>query len=471
MNNTGTATGVVSVQINESLDGYYRRVRGFTEQLCESLETEDYVVQTMPDVSPAKWHLAHTSWFFEAFLLSEYQPGYESPHPMYGYLFNSYYVQIGERFDRPHRGLLSRPTVEQVYAYRAHVDRHVLDLLSTANAEQLPEIARIVTLGCNHEQQHQELLLTDIKHVLSVNPLRPVYRQDAGGRKQDAGGRRQDAGIEQNVIPSSPPKADVSRERTVARTDAQEAPPLNWISFDEGLYEIGYEGAGFRFDNEEPRHREFLERFQLASRLVTAREFMTFIEDDGYRRAELWLSDGAATVEAEGWEAPLYWEQQDGAWWQFTLCGFRPVRPDEPVTHVSLYEADAFARWAGARLPTEAEWEVAAATVPLEGNFVNTGCCHPAPLSDFAAEGLQQMFGDVWEWTRSPYAPYPGYRPPPGAVGEYNGKFMSSQNVLRGGSCATSRDHIRSTYRNFFYPHQRWQFTGIRLAKDAGGMR
>jgi len=424
-------SGIVEYPHSETLSDYYQRVRAFTLQLCETLETEDFVVQTMPDVSPAKWHLAHTSWFFEAFLLDLHAAGYRSPHPQYSYLFNSYYVQIGERFYRPYRGLLSRPTVKEVYAYRAHVDAAVLDLLAAADAETLRAIAPVVVLGLNHEQQHQELLLTDIKHVLSVNPLRPLYRRSYGSGEDDA-----------------PPTS-----------------PLRWHPFEAGLREIGYEGDGFSYDNEGPRHRRYMHGFALSSRPVTCGEYRNFIEDGGYRRAELWLSDGAATVEAESWKAPLYWEEVDGGWHHFTLHGFVPVNMDAPVTHVSLYEADAYARWAGARLPGEDEWEIASAEASLAGQFADEGSFHPRALQE-DGEGLQQMFGGSWEWTRSAYAPYPGYVPPPGAVGEYNGKFMSGQVVLRGGSVATSRDHIRSSYRNFFPPHSRWQFMGIRLAKD-----
>jgi ergothioneine biosynthesis protein EgtB len=418
----------------ENLSQRFQSVRSFTESLCQSLKTEDYVIQTMPDVSPTKWHLAHTSWFFEAFLLSKYAPGYASPHPLYNFLFNSYYVQIGERFHRPDRGLLSRPTVEEVFAYRAHVDRAVLQLLATADDATKREILPIVTLGMHHEQQHQELLLTDIKHVLSVNPMKPVYTEWKHASRSGGGS------------------------------------PTQWEHFKGGLCEIGHAGDAFFYDNEGPRHQVFLQPFKLASRLVTAGEYLAFIEDDGYRRAEFWLSDGAAMVESENWEAPLYWEKRDGMWYQFTLSGLRPVDPQNPVTHVSYYEADAYARWSGTRLPSEAEWEIASMGLPLEGNFVDDGRYHPAAPEGVADDRLQQMFGDVWEWTRSPYTPYPGYEPPPGAVGEYNGKFMSSQMVLRGGSCATSRDHMRNTYRNFFPPHARWQFMGIRLAADNGGI-
>ncbi len=446
MDRPGGIPGAVSILEVEDLIARYRAVRAATEQLCASLETEDYVVQTMPDVSPTKWHLAHTSWFFEAFLLTPQQPGYRSPHPLYNFLFNSYYVQIGERFHRPNRGLLSRPTVAQVYEYRAHVDRSVIAFLESCDDAVRDEVLPILILGLNHEQQHQELMLTDIKHVLSVNPLHPVFRDDT----------RQ---------ASSTPSA------------------LRWIPFEEGLREIGHEGEGFFFDNEGPRHKTYVHGFALADRLVTAGEYMNFIEDGGYRRAELWLSDGAAAVEAEDWEAPLYWERVNGRWHHFTLQGFCEVDPNEPVCHVSGYEADAYARWSGARLPSEAEWEIAAAALAMNGNFADGQRLHPAAMQDESTadsdtrqeaapratlNALHQMYGDVWEWTRSPYSPYPGYEPPPGAVGEYNGKFMANQMVLRGGSCATPQDHIRPTYRNFFPPQARWQFSGIRLAKDSG---
>jgi ergothioneine biosynthesis protein EgtB len=416
---------------NRSLIDSYRTVREFTESLCKPLCTEDYVVQSMPDVSPTKWHLAHTTWFFETFVLSRVNLHYKSPHPQYGYLFNSYYVQVGERHPRPQRGLLSRPTVDEIYRYRQYVDLYMFEFLEESTKGQIEEIAPVIEIGIHHEQQHQELIITDIKHVFSVNPLRPVYVD------------RHKIGI------SSVPK-------------------MNWVSFPGGLHFIGHEGNGFAFDNELPRHREFLEPFQLSSRLVTNGEYLEFIEDGGYRSPKLWLSDGWYTVEANGWCAPQYWEKVDGRWWNFTLCGMRELDPNEPVCHVSYYEADAYARWAGARLPSESEWEIAASNIPVDGNFVDNGIYHPVALSDKKSNRIiSQMFGDVWEWTRSPYVSYPGYKTPPGALGEYNGKFMSNQMVLRGGSCATPRSHIRKTYRNFFPPNARWQFMGIRLAKDA----
>jgi ergothioneine biosynthesis protein EgtB len=406
----------------------YQDIRRFSEHLCEPLVTEDYVVQSMPDVSPTKWHLAHVSWFFETFLLFPAIPGYQSLHPQYAYLFNSYYNTLGERHCRPNRGLISRPTVKETYQYRKYVDDQVLALLATLDEQRLLEFAPIITLGFHHEQQHQELMLTDLKHVLSCNPLYPVYRARPA-------------------------------------TNAPHIPPLEWVSFPEGIYWIGHEGEGFAFDNEGPRHREFLQPFQLASRLITNGEYLEFIEDGGYQNPLLWLSEGWATVRAEEWQAPLHWEKLDGHWSMMTLSGMREVDKAEPVCHVSYYEADAYARWADARLPTEAEWEVAAQDVPIEGNFVENGLYHPAPLNSTSGK-LAQMYGDVWEWTQSSYSPYPGFRPGPGAIGEYNGKFMCNQYVLRGGSCATSQSHMRSTYRNFFPANAQWQFMGIRLARE-----
>ncbi len=410
------------------LVNYYNYVRAVTGQLCEPLETEDYVIQSMPDVSPTKWHLGHTSWFFEAFVLSKADKNYEPLHQLYTYLFNSYYIQIGERWFRPYRGLLSRPTVKEIYEYRIFVDKNVQNFIEKADEKTYLEYAPIIEIGLNHEQQHQELLLTDIKHVLSHNPLNPVYH-----------------------------KIEIVQK---AKT-----PELKWIDFEGGILEIGHDGNGFAYDNETPRHKEYLTPFKLANRLITNKEYIEFIEAGGYEDATLWLSDGWATVEAEKWKAPLYWENKDGEWWSFTLNSFRKVEPKEPVCHISYYEAEAFARWKDTRLPTEAEWEVAAGDVLYKGNFVENQNYHPVPLQE-EKDGLNQLYGDVWEWTQSSYLPYPGYKPLPGALGEYNGKFMSSQMVLRGGSCATSETHIRKTYRNFFPPHSRWQFTGIRLAKD-----
>lgn len=411
-----------------TLAARYRAVRQFTEQLCEPLAVEDYVPQSMPDASPAKWHLAHTTWFFETFVLQPALPAYRSPHPRYGYLFNSYYNAVGERHARPQRGLLTRPTVADVYAYRSHVNEHLLDLLARDSAPAA-DVAAIIELGLHHEQQHQELLLTDLKHLLSCNSLWPTYRD----------------------LPSPSTEA---------------VAPLGWQAYPEDIRWIGHVGSAFAFDNETPRHRQLVGAFTLGTRLVTNAEYLAFMEDGGYTRPELWLSDGWGTVQATGWEAPLYWDRQDGAWWQFTLGGPRPVHPSAPVCHVSYYEADAYARWAGARLPTEAEWETAAADVAPEGNFVERDLLHPAPATP-GARGMQQLFGDVWEWTASPYSPYPGFRTLAGALGEYNGKFMCNQLVLRGGSCATPESHIRASYRNFFPADARWQFSGIRLAQDA----
>ncbi|MBX6315705.1 MAG: ergothioneine biosynthesis protein EgtB, partial [Isosphaeraceae bacterium] len=341
----------------------------------------------------------------------------------------SYYNAVGDRLPRPSRGLLSRPTVGEVYRYREHVDLHLLRWLDQVDEEHWQRVGPILTLGLHHEQQHQELILTDLKHAFGGNPLRPAYRE----READ-------------------PQVDAS--------------PLRWIVYPEGMHWIGHEGDGFAFDNESPRHREFVEAFALASRPVTNAEYLAFIEDGGYDRPEFWLSDGWNERRVQGWSAPLYWEHRDNDWWAYTLAGPRPVNPAEPVTHISYYEADAYARWAGARLPTEAEWEVAASPWPITGHFIEDGRYHPAPSPEPLDDRPVALFGDVWEWTRSPYAPYPGYTPAAGALGEYNGKFMCNQMVLRGGSCTTPRSHIRATYRNFFPPSARWQFSGIRLAKD-----
>jgi ergothioneine biosynthesis protein EgtB len=406
------------------LDGY-SAVRGLTSALCRPLALEDYVIQSAPECSPAKWHLAHTSWFFENFLLAPLRPGYRSFHPRYGYLFNSYYETVGTFFPRPMRGLLSRPTVDDIFRYREHVDQHMRELIGRLDLQRdASEISR-VRLGLHHEQQHQELLLTDVKNLLALNPLRPAYREAA----------------------DEPPV---------------EAAPLRWMELPAGIYNAGFEGEGFAFDNETPRHRVYLERFALATRPVSNGEYLEFIEAGGYGDAALWLSDGWRKVNEAGWQAPLYWERADGHWWHMTLSGFQRVDPHAPVCHVSYYEADAFARWAGKRLPTEFEWEAAAASFPVAGNLLDSGQLHPSA----AANASHQLFGDVWEWTSSGYSPYPGFKPLAGSLGEYNGKFMVNQFVLRGGSCATPRSHIRATYRNFFYPSDRWQFMGLRLASS-----
>ncbi len=428
---SATVAGAASPATDrDALASRYLEVRRFTETLVEGLAPEDMVVQSMPDVSPTKWHLAHTSWFFEQFMLMPQLVDYAPLNPTYLYLFNSYYVQAGERHCRAQRGYISRPTVAEVLAYRRHVDDAMVALIGRADEARLEAMRPLLALGLNHEQQHQELMLTDIKHVFSVNPLRPVYRS----------------------APEAEPRPT--------------AAPVRWVEFPERLAWIGHDPADGRFayDNEEPRHRELVHDFALASRAVSNGEYLEFMEDGGYRRPELWLSLGWAAREAGQWTEPFYWEKRDGAWCTFTLTGMKPIDPAEPVAHVSYFEADAYARWAGARLPTEPEWEVAAADVPVRGNFVEAGRWHPAPAT--GAEPLLQLYGDLWEWTRSQYLPYPGFRPAPGAVGEYNGKFMCNQFVLRGGSCATSLTHIRPTYRNFFPPEATWQFTGFRLARD-----
>jgi ergothioneine biosynthesis protein EgtB len=427
----------------EQLLARFRQIRNFTSGLCVNLEPEDYVVQSMPDVSPTKWHLAHTTWFFETFILKKWVPGYRPQIPDYAFLFNSYYNAAGAMHRRDLRGLISRPTVKEAQRYRFSIDSHIGDLLLNTDEKLLDEIEPILVLGMHHEQQHQELLLTDIKHVFAQNPLYPVFRR-----------------------------------RNIENDPAQNL-PIHFIEFEGATVEIGADGRGFAYDNESPCHQALVPACSLASRPVTNGEYIAFIEDNGYARAEFWLSLGWMTVNEQRWEAPLYWMKRDGGWWNFTLSGFRPIEESEPVTHVSYFEADAYANWAGARLPTEFEWERAALDCPIEGNFVEDEIFHPAawhrrPADDHGlkphgtkARHLHQMFGDVWEWTRSAYAPYPGYRAAPGALGEYNGKFMCNQYVLRGGSCATSRTHIRRTYRNFFQPEKRWQFTGIRLARDS----
>jgi ergothioneine biosynthesis protein EgtB len=429
----------------EELLARYRAVRNFSAHLCRDLEAEDCVVQSMPDVSPTKWHLAHTSWFFETFVVKVWMPRYRPEVPQYAYLFNSYYNAAGDMHRRDLRGLISRPTVAETYRFRESIDQCVGKLIGEASETLLAEIEPILTLGLHHEQQHQELLLTDIKHVLAQNPLYPVFR----------------------VVPGV---GNPGRERNQARrgpvSPAPATTPQRFIHFDEAIVTIGHDGTGFSYDNESPQHRALVLPFSLSNRLVTNGEYLEFIEAGGYSRPEFWLSLGWTTVNEQRWRAPLYWVERDGAWWNFTLSGFRRVDEAEPVTHVSYFEADAYANWAGARLPTEFEWEHAAAGLPIAGNFVDDERFHPAPVSDSSGGELQQMYGDVWEWTRSAYLPYPGYRAGPGALGEYNGKFMSNQMVLRGGSCATSQNHMRLTYRNFFQPEKRWQFNGIRLARD-----
>jgi ergothioneine biosynthesis protein EgtB len=411
----------------------FETVRRETEGLTANLTAEDQSIQSMPDVSPTKWHLAHATWFFETFILTRFDADYRVFDPAFAYLFNSYYEAAGPRHPRPQRGLLSRPTADIVAAYRDHVSLAMARLIERAAEPTWHEVAPLIELGLHHEQQHQELILMDIKHVFSVNPLLPAYQA---------------------------PQLQV---QTLA-------PSLEWLEFDGGLKEIGHYGSGFAFDNEGPRHKVWLEPFRLATRPVTCGEYLRFIEDGGYTRPEFWLSDGWATVREQGWEAPLYWARENGEWWIFTLSGRRRLNPAEPVCHVSFYEADAFAKWAEKRLPTEAEWEAAAEDLPVSGNFADRGLLHPctdAPSeTGDARPHLRQMFGDVWEWTASPYVPYPRFRPSADALGEYNGKFMCNQMVLRGGAVVSPPRHLRATYRNFFPPSARWAFAGVRLAED-----
>jgi ergothioneine biosynthesis protein EgtB len=415
-----------------SIDAY-RLVRESTLRLVDGLGDADLTPQSAEFASPGKWHLAHTTWFFEQFVLAAHGSGYRRFDERFGFLFNSYYNAVGARHERPRRGLLTRPTLGDVQAYRAHVDHAMADLLgSHADSEVAGDVGALVELGLHHEQQHQELILTDLLHLFAQNPLRPSVRPDA-----------------------APPPLALST-----------APPA-WVEFAGGRVEIGHEGAGFAFDLELPRHAAQLRPFRLASRLVTNRDWCAFMDAGGYRDPALWLSDGWDTVQAQRWQAPLYWEPADDGTTrlQMTLGGLQPLVLDAPVSHVSFFEADAYARWAGKRLPTEFEWEHAARGLPVDGNFVEQRRWRPAAAP--GGDGLQQMFGDVWEWTASPYVAYPGFRTAPGAVGEYNGKFMNGQYVLRGGSCASPRSHLRASYRNFFQPGQRWQFSGLRLAEDA----
>jgi ergothioneine biosynthesis protein EgtB len=413
----------------EGLASRLSEVRRLSLELAEPLSPEDMTVQPMDDASPTKWHLAHVTWFFETFLLAKHLPGYKIFDDTFHFCFNSYYESQGPRQPRPRRGMLTRPSSERVFAYRAHVDEALARLLATDQGAE-PEVTRLVEIGINHEQQHQELLLTDILALFAANPLRPAYRP--------------------------------RRPRPVTQTSG--AP--GWVAVDRGIHKVGHSGEGFAWDNEAPCHEALVQPFRLADRLVTNAEWLEFIADGGYRTAGHWLSDGWAAVNREGWQAPLYWEERDGQWFAMSLEGVQPVEPAAPVAHVSYYEADAFARWAGKRLPTEFEWEVASWGAAIAGsNSLATRALRPLPAQP-GDGALRQMFGDVWEWTQSAYLPYPGYRPPVGAIGEYNGKFMVSQHVLRGGSCATPEGHTRPTYRNFFYPHQRWQFVGLRLASE-----
>ena len=400
--------------------------RHLSHERAAPLSPEDMTVQAMEDASPTKWHLAHVTWFFETFVLAKHLPGYRVFDETFNYCFNSYYESQGARQPRPSRGLLTRPSIDRVMAYRAHVD----DGLRALFAQEVDaEVARLIETGINHEQQHQELLLTDILALLAANPLRPAYR--------------------------------ARRPRAVTREPAT----LGWIDFPGGIRAVGHDGEGFAWDNEAPQHQALVHPFRLADRLVTNGEWLAYMDGGGYRTAGHWLADGWATVNREGWQAPLYWEQRDGEWLAMSLEGLHPVDRSAPVCHVSYYEADAFARWAGKRLPTEFEWEVAAQGLESGGDAAAGSALRPLPAGPDTG-GLRQMYGHVWQWTQSAYLPYPGYQPPAGALGEYNGKFMVSQQVLRGGSCATPAGHTRATYRNFFYPNQRWQFVGLRLAAE-----
>jgi len=420
----------------ETLVRRFDEVRAHTETLAAPLSPEDQTVQSMADVSPTKWHRAHVTWFFETFVLAGNESGFAPFQDKYWFLFNSYYEAVGPRYARPDRGLISRPGAQDVSVYRDNVDARMRDLLSTIDGGTLDKLTSTIELGLHHEQQHQELLLMDIKHVLSVNPLQPVY----AGRPSE-------------------------------RSEPDE---LGWVDIDGGLVEVGHQGPGFCFDNELPRHRVWLEPFRLADRLVTNGEWLAFMADGGYRRHEFWLSDGWATVTAEGWRAPLYWSEVDGVWFEYSLNGNWPINPGLPVSHVSFYEAEAYASWAGKRLPSEAEWEhaivVDGQAHAVAGNLADTQTCHPraaGPPRSAGSGGLRQVYGDCWEWTSSAYHAYPGFHPAAGAIGEYNGKFMSGQMVLRGGCAFTPPDHARVTYRNFFPPPARWALSGVRLA-DGG---
>jgi ergothioneine biosynthesis protein EgtB len=425
-----TATPTIQQQA-EQLANRFRSIRRFTEDLAAPLSPEDCGLQSMPDASPTKWHLAHTTWFFETFLLRKL-PDYQVFDSSYAYLFNSYYNLIGEQFPRSKRGLVSRPDLDEILEYRRHVDLRMLQWLSAFD-NSLEDVLHVVEVGLQHEQQHQELILTDIKHALSQSPLNPVYLQGTSG-------------------------------------DASASRRSEWLSFEEGIYWTGHNSEGFCFDNELPRHRVFLDAFRLSDQLVNCADYLKFVRDGGYKRPELWLSLGWQAVCEHRWHAPLYWHEVNGEWREFTLSGMREIEMANPVCHVSYFEADAYARWANARLPTEAEWEVASAdSTSAGGNFVESLLAerltiHPQ-IGNRSSGHPANMFGDVWEWTSSPYECYPGYEAPAGALGEYNGKFMCNQFVLRGGSCATSATHIRRSYRNFFPPETRWQFAGIRLAE------
>ncbi|AOE50042.1 ergothioneine biosynthesis protein EgtB [Kangiella sediminilitoris] len=425
------------IESNASLlnhEARFIRVRELTEVLCENLAVEDYGLQAVAETSPAKWHLAHTSWFFETFILCKYAADYKAYDSQFEFLFNSYYNAVGEQYPRAKRHLLSRPTVEEVFEYRKLVTDSISQLLNSATEDLLKKVIPLVELGIHHEQQHQELLLTDLKYNLFQNPMFPAY----------------------------------CATRSEAHFDGISSSPAQWSQFDSGLVTIGVNNlAGsstFSFDNECPKHQVYLNSYELSNRLVTNGEYIEFIESGGYQQPKLWLSDGWDARKKNGWAAPLYWFKREGRWYHYTLLGIKPVNLSSPLCHISYYEADAYATWKSSRLPTEEEWEHAALQVSGSGNFLHTEHLEPIPVH--SEIGIQQLFGDVWEWTQSSYRPYPGFKPLEGAVGEYNGKFMANQFVLRGGSCVTSQDHIRATYRNFFYPDARWQFSGFRLARD-----
>ena len=420
---------LLTITLTQNALQLFSQIRAHTERICAPLEPEDTVVQPMVDVSPPKWHMAHSSWFFETFVLETYMPGYKVFHPKYNFLFNSYYNTVGNRVQRDQRGTLTRPPLRDIYAYRQHVTAHVKELLQSITEDKAAAMLPILELGLQHEQQHQELLLTDIKYILSTNPLLPVYK----------------------------PQPQQMQNRQATKATFLEVPG--------GKYKIGFQGDGFSFDNELGVHEVLVEDFSIMNRLVTNSEYLEFMQDGGYSDFRHWLDEGLALVRAQGLEAPLYWVKQDETWHRFTMHGLEKVNLNDPVCHLSFYEADAFANWAGKRLLTEFEWEAASQVYPpQQGNFVETDLLEPT-AADPAQEGLQQLYGDVWEWTYSAYHPYPGFTKAPGAIGEYNGKFMLNQMVLRGGSCATSQSHIRTTYRNFFHPDKRWQYSGIRLAQ------
>ncbi|WP_439883120.1 ergothioneine biosynthesis protein EgtB [Pontibacter sp. MBLB2868] len=418
----------LTASITQAARQQFNKIRTQTEQICQSLEPEDTVVQPIVDVSPPKWHMAHTSWFFEEFVLKPYSPSYTLFHEQYSYLFNSYYNSVGSRVQRDQRSTLTRPPLRDIYAYREHVNKHIVKLLDEISDAVATDVLPLLQLGLQHEQQHQELLLTDIKYILSTNPLLPVYKP------------------------------------AIATDDNKKTVPASFIDVPAGKYKIGYQGDDFCFDNELGVHEVWLEDFQVMNRLVTNGEYLEFMRDGGYSDFRHWLDEGFAMVNSNSLEAPLYWLQQNGEWHRFTMHGLQKINLNAPVCHISFYEADAYANWAGKRLLTEFEWEAATQAYPvMGGNFVESNKLEPTP-ADPETDGLQQMLGDVWEWTYSAYHPYPGFSKAPGAIGEYNGKFMINQMVLRGGSCATPENHIRTTYRNFFHPDKRWQYSGIRLA-------